>query len=90
MFISARHVQLFEIRKLKPPDDDNYDFYGLPIHGNSGTKIGIDAVLSPSVTPETRTFKPDPNREKVCTNFLSNIAPKVAIQTKTLRSKRVL
>ena len=60
--------------------NDEYDFYGLPIHGNSGSKIGIDMVMSPVVTPETRTFDPDPIREKVCTEFLDGLIPKV--QTK--------
>ncbi len=52
------------------------DIYGLPIHGNSGTKIGID-VGGPPVTPETRTFDPDPVREQVCVDFLNKLIPKV-------------
>ena len=52
------------------------DIYGLPIHVNSGMKIGID-VGGHVVTPETRTFTPDPVREKVVTEFSKKLIPKV-------------
>ncbi|XP_071114469.1 monomeric sarcosine oxidase-like [Haliotis cracherodii] len=52
-----------------------YDIYSLPIHGNTGTKIGIDAG-GPAVTANTRTFDPDPAREKVCTDLVKDICPK--------------
>nr|XP_006819316.1 PREDICTED: peroxisomal sarcosine oxidase-like [Saccoglossus kowalevskii] len=55
--------------------DPGYDFYGLPIHGNTGSKIGIDAG-GPSVTPETRTYNPDPIREKLCMEFFGKYIPK--------------
>ncbi|XP_070575600.1 monomeric sarcosine oxidase-like [Ptychodera flava] len=55
--------------------DPRYDFYGLPIHGNTGSKIGIDAG-GPPVTPETRNFKPDPVRQKVCVEFFEKYLPK--------------
>ena len=58
---------------------DDYDFYGLPIHNNSGAKIGID-VGGPAVTPETRTFTPDPAREEICTKFLNELIPKVGLK----------
>ncbi|XP_078688309.1 monomeric sarcosine oxidase-like [Branchiostoma floridae x Branchiostoma belcheri] len=53
----------------------DYDFYGLPIHGNTGSKIGIDAG-GPRVTPETRTYVPDPVREKACIDFLQKYIPR--------------
>ncbi|KAI8491171.1 hypothetical protein Bbelb_312120 [Branchiostoma belcheri] len=53
----------------------DYDFYGLPIHGNTGSKIGIDAG-GPRVTPETRTYVPDPVREKACVDFLQKYIPR--------------
>nr|KAG5692520.1 hypothetical protein BaRGS_018725 [Batillaria attramentaria] len=52
-----------------------YDFYGMPIHANSGTKIGIDAG-GPQVTASTRTFTPDPARVKACTDMLQKRIPK--------------
>ena len=58
---------------------DDYDFYGLPIHNNSGAKIGID-VGGPAVTPQTRTFNPDSVREDICTDFLNKLIPKVYFQ----------
>ncbi|XP_077982827.1 monomeric sarcosine oxidase-like [Glandiceps talaboti] len=65
--------------------DKSNNFYGLPIHGNTGSKIGIDAA-GPSVTPETRTYKPDPIREKRCVDFLESFLPKAVgpiLYTKT-------
>ncbi|XP_069112883.1 monomeric sarcosine oxidase-like isoform X2 [Argopecten irradians] len=52
-----------------------YDFYGLPIHGNSGSKIGIDAG-GPVVTAETRTYEPDKIREQNCIEHLKKTIPK--------------
>lgn len=51
-----------------------YDYYGFPIHGNTGTKIGIDAV-GPVVTAETRDFTPDPVREQQSIDFLKQTIP---------------
>ncbi len=53
------------------------DVYALPAHGNTYSKIGIDAG-GPAVTAETRTFKPDPKREQFCIDFLKETAPKVS------------
>lgn len=52
-----------------------YDIYALPIHNNSGTKIGIDAG-GPAVTGQTRSFEPDQDRVKVCTDLLEKVLPK--------------
>lgn len=52
----------------------SHDIYGMPIHGNSGFKIGVDAG-GPVVTAETRTFIPDPVREKNCIDLLDKILP---------------
>ncbi|XP_045189446.1 monomeric sarcosine oxidase-like [Mercenaria mercenaria] len=52
----------------------DHDMYALPLHGNTGFKIGIDAG-GPVVTPETRGFIPDPVREKKCIDFLKEILP---------------
>ncbi|KAL5022048.1 hypothetical protein ScPMuIL_001203 [Solemya velum] len=63
----------------------DYDIYGLPIHGNSGSKIGIDAV-GPVTTADSRTYEPDPVREKIVIDFLQTTLPKYLgpiIQTKT-------
>ncbi|KAL4223361.1 hypothetical protein ACF0H5_016831 [Mactra antiquata] len=54
---------------------DSHDIYGMPIHGNTGFKIGVDAG-GHVVTPDTRTFVPDPVREKSCINFLKEVLPK--------------
>ncbi len=54
-------------------------FYGMAIHGNSCTKIGIDSD-GPQVTPETRTFDPDPIRERQCVEFFKKYLPKVCVR----------
>ncbi|XP_067651411.1 monomeric sarcosine oxidase-like [Haliotis asinina] len=62
-----------------------YDIYALPIHGNTGSKIGVDAGGN-VVTADTRTFEPDPARERACTELLQEICPKFLgpiLQTKT-------
>ncbi|XP_072013859.1 monomeric sarcosine oxidase-like isoform X3 [Amphiura filiformis] len=53
-----------------------FNVYGLPPHGNTYFKLGIDAGMSPTVTAETRNFKPDPKREKFCVDFLKENIPK--------------
>lgn len=55
---------------------ERLDIYGLPIHGNSGVKIGIDAG-GPVVTADTRTFTVDPVREQAVINFFKEHAPEV-------------
>lgn len=57
---------------------EKYDFYGLPIHGNSGSKIGIDAG-GPVVTADSRNFNPDPVREQACIDHLKKTIPRVNI-----------
>ncbi|XP_072013860.1 monomeric sarcosine oxidase-like isoform X4 [Amphiura filiformis] len=54
----------------------DFDIYALPSHGNTYSKIGIDAGMSPTVTAETRNFIPDPKREKFCVDFLKETIPK--------------
>ncbi|PIK39139.1 putative sarcosine oxidase isoform X5, partial [Apostichopus japonicus] len=51
------------------------DLYTLPIYGNSGFKIGIDAG-GPEVTPSTRNYTPDPVRVKYCEEFLKEFLPR--------------
>ena len=58
---------------------EDHDYYGLPIHGNTGSKIGIDAG-GPTVTPDTRTFTPDPVREQACIDLLGRILPSVSTE----------
>lgn len=53
----------------------DHDMYALPLHGNTGFKIGIDAG-GPVVTAGTRNFMPDPVREKKCLDFIQEILPK--------------
>ena len=60
-------------------DDGSYDFYGLPVHGNSGFKLGIDAV-GPTVTAQTRSFTPDTVREELCREFLRQTIPAVSCE----------
>lgn len=55
-------------------DNGNFDFYSMPIHGNSGFKIGMDA-MGPTVTAQTRTFEPDPVREETCRQFMRKNLP---------------
>ncbi|XP_077991602.1 monomeric sarcosine oxidase-like isoform X2 [Glandiceps talaboti] len=50
-------------------------FYGHPIHGNTGVKIAIDDRTK-IVTTETRTYEPDPVKEKKCLDFLRKYIPK--------------
>ena len=54
--------------------------YALPLHGNTGFKIGIDAG-GPVVTAGTRNFTPDPIREKKCIDFIQEILPKACTYT---------
>ncbi|KAJ8041174.1 Peroxisomal sarcosine oxidase [Holothuria leucospilota] len=49
--------------------------YAIPIYGNSGFKIGMDAA-GPSVTPDTRTFVPDEKRVKYCVDVLKDLLPR--------------
>ncbi|XP_071785430.1 monomeric sarcosine oxidase-like [Asterias amurensis] len=55
--------------------DTGLDLYGMPIHGNSGVKIGVDAG-GQTVTAETRTFIPDQKRLKECLDFLKEHIPR--------------
>ncbi|KAL3852207.1 hypothetical protein ACJMK2_015879 [Sinanodonta woodiana] len=55
--------------------DPKYDFYMMPINNNSGPKIGIDAA-GPVVTANTRTFEPDPVRERACEELYKELVPK--------------
>ncbi|WAR01568.1 MSOX-like protein [Mya arenaria] len=57
-----------------------HDFYGMPIHGNTGAKIGVDAG-GPVVTPATRSFIPDPKREQACLDLLNEILPTTCLYT---------
>ena len=54
----------------------NTMFYGLPVYGNSCTKVSVDAG-GQSVTANTRTFVPDTSIVKACTDLLEKILPKV-------------
>ncbi|XP_059156278.1 monomeric sarcosine oxidase-like [Physella acuta] len=61
------------------------DIYGLPVHGISGTKIGIDAA-GPVVSGDTRTWTPDPVRLERVQGFLAKHLPKFlgpVMKTKT-------
>ena len=61
------------------------DIYGFPVYGQVATKAGIDAA-GPPVTPETRTFQPDPVRERILDEWLAAhiprfLGPKLATKT---------
>lgn len=49
--------------------------YTLPVYGNSGFKVGIDAG-GPEVTASTRNYIPDPERVKYCQDFLKDVLPR--------------
>lgn len=60
-------------------------FYGFPIYGEVATKAAIDAS-GPAVTPETRTFEADYEREKIMEEWLAKhipgfLGPKVYTKT---------
>ena len=48
--------------------------YGFPVYGEVATKVGIDAA-GPVVTPETRTYEPDPERERRAEAWLAEYIP---------------
>ena len=60
--------------------DKEYHYYGLPIYGNSGVKIGLDAC-GPAVLPETRTFVVDPHRMDLVKKFCEQYIPRVSLFT---------
>ena len=57
---------------------NGFDVYGMPSHVNSYYKIGIDSGGN-SVLPGTRSYVPDPVREKYCMEFAKQFNPKVTI-----------
>ncbi len=48
--------------------------YGFPIYGEVATKVGIDAA-GPVVTADTRTYEPDPERERTAEAWLRQHIP---------------
>ncbi|GFR80086.1 sarcosine oxidase [Elysia marginata] len=54
--------------------DQASDVYALPVHGITGTKIGVDAG-GPVTTGDTRTWAPDPVRLQHITNLCKRILP---------------
>ena len=48
--------------------------YGFPVYGEVATKAGIDAS-GPAVTPDTRTYDPDPERERRQEDWLKENIP---------------
>ena len=64
---------------------DDPSFYGFPVYGEAGPKIAQDAGGT-SVTPETRTFEPDPAIAQRVRTFIAERLPDVGtteIYTKT-------
>ena len=57
---------------------NGFDMYGMPSHVNSYFKIGIDSGGN-SVTPCTRSFVPDPVREKYCVEWAKHFIPQVIV-----------
>lgn len=49
-------------------------FYGFPVYGEVATKAAIDAS-GPAVTPETRTYEADPERERRVETWLQQYIP---------------
>jgi sarcosine oxidase len=62
-----------------------HNFYGFPIYGEVATKLG-QHMGGPEVTAETRTFEPDPQRQRRYHQFLDRHIPRFAgpeLYTKT-------
>uniref|UniRef100_A0ABM0M040 Peroxisomal sarcosine oxidase-like n=1 Tax=Saccoglossus kowalevskii TaxID=10224 RepID=A0ABM0M040_SACKO len=62
-----------------------YHFYGFPMHGNTGVKIGMSAS-GPTIHPDQLPSTPDPKREKTCLEFMNKRMPKAVgpiLYTKT-------
>ena len=62
-----------------------HNFYGFPVHGEVATKLGEHNGGAPT-TAETRTFEPDPVRERRQLEFLAEYLPDFAgprLYTKT-------
>ncbi|BFZ07718.1 hypothetical protein BsWGS_10757 [Bradybaena similaris] len=76
-YFSTPHVK--EFTKDKFPifiyHQEQNDIYALPVHGISGTKIGIDAA-GPLVTGDTRSWRPDPARIQRVRDLMQKICPK--------------
>lgn len=53
---------------------DHHPLYGFPVYGEVATKAALDAA-GPAVTPETRTYQPDPKREQLVENWLKKYIP---------------
>jgi sarcosine oxidase len=53
---------------------DQFDIYGFPVYGEVATKAGLDAA-GPAVTPDTRSFEPDPERERFLDEWLGRHIP---------------
>jgi sarcosine oxidase len=51
-----------------------HNFYGFPVHGEVATKLG-QHMGGPEVTADTRTFDPDPVRERRQREFLTEHLP---------------
>eukprot|EP00057_Strongylocentrotus_purpuratus_P019943 XP_011674417.1 PREDICTED: peroxisomal sarcosine oxidase [Strongylocentrotus purpuratus] len=59
--------------------------YFLPLHGNTGFKIGLD-VGGPVVTAQTRNFVPDKKRQEIERNYVAELVPRAVgpiLYTKT-------
>lgn len=54
-----------------------HDYYGLPVYGELATKLG-EHIGGPEVTADTRTFIPDPVRQKRYRAFLDRRIPRFA------------
>ncbi|GFO04772.1 monomeric sarcosine oxidase [Plakobranchus ocellatus] len=85
VYVSEENVTFFGSPHVKEFTRDKFpvfiyhqngpDIYGLPVHGITGTKIGIDAG-GPITTGDTRTWTPDPVRLKKITELCQKILPK--------------
>jgi sarcosine oxidase len=58
-------------------DDDDLLYYGFPIYGEVATKVAVDSA-GPEVTPETRTYRTDPERVRRVREFLERYLPDAA------------
>ncbi|XP_077991509.1 monomeric sarcosine oxidase-like [Glandiceps talaboti] len=86
-YVATPHIKDFTKDNFPTWDffGNDHLYYGHPIHGNTGVKIAIHDKTN-IVTTETRTYEPDPVKERKCLDFLKKCIPKAVgpvLYTKT-------
>jgi sarcosine oxidase len=74
-YFATPHLKEFAIGRFPVFQwKDEFSCYGFPIYGEVATKAAIDAS-GPAVTPQNRSFEPDPEREQRLETFLAARIP---------------